>query len=255
MADLEVVGYNPTTNRLEAPSPGNRYVLQQPLLLQSGLELTGQIVDHITRTAGTGAAGTTDTYTLYADAASTVILGTFQVRNGANGQRVDHTTRTAGNGAPGTTDTYSVWGDAAETVSLGTFTVANGANGTGAGDMLAATYDPASKAGQVEVVADKDVANGYAGTDANNEVVRPQAGAAAQAAAGNPGYVKRADGTWGTAGGAMGGTGNQVFYENDIHVTANYTITTGKNAVSAGPITVDAGVTVTVPTGSVWSIT
>ena len=45
-----------------------------------------------------------------------------------------------------------------------------------------------------------------------------------------------------------------VFYENDQAVTANYTITSGRNAMSAGPITINTGVTVTVPTGSVWTI-
>lgn len=55
-------------------------------------------------------------------------------------------------------------------------------------------------------------------------------------------------------GGATGAPGNNVFVENDIHVTGNYTISAGKNAMSAGPITIDDGVTVTVPNGSVWSI-
>jgi len=60
---------------------------------------------------------------------------------------------------------------------------------------------------------------------------------------------------WGAlGGGATGGSGNQVFFENDQTVTVNYTITTNKNAMSAGPITVATGVTVTVPTGSVWTI-
>jgi len=51
-----------------------------------------------------------------------------------------------------------------------------------------------------------------------------------------------------------GGTGNVIFYENDQTVTQDYTITSGKNAMSAGPITVNSGVTVTVPTGSTWTI-
>ena len=56
-------------------------------------------------------------------------------------------------------------------------------------------------------------------------------------------------------GGATGGGGtNAVFYENDTNVTANYTITAGKNAMTAGPITIDSGVTVTVPTGSTWTV-
>ena len=59
---------------------------------------------------------------------------------------------------------------------------------------------------------------------------------------------------WASLGGAAGGTGNPVFYENDTNVTADYTITAGKNAGSFGPITVDSGITVTVPSGSVWTI-
>src|SRR5512139_111516 len=49
-----------------------------------------------------------------------------------------------------------------------------------------------------------------------------------------------------------GGTG--CFHENGQLVSANYTITSGKNAMSAGPITIDTGITVTVPAGSVWTI-
>jgi hypothetical protein len=60
---------------------------------------------------------------------------------------------------------------------------------------------------------------------------------------------------WGSIGaGAKGGGNNQVFFENDITVTVNYTITAGKNAMTAGPITIDTGITVTVPTGSAWVI-
>jgi hypothetical protein len=45
-----------------------------------------------------------------------------------------------------------------------------------------------------------------------------------------------------------------VFWENGQTVSANYTITTNRNAVSAGPITINNGVTVTIPDGSEWSI-
>jgi len=58
----------------------------------------------------------------------------------------------------------------------------------------------------------------------------------------------------GISAGATGGSTDQVFYENDQAVTTNYTISTNKNAMTAGPITVNAGVTVTIPTGSEWSI-
>ncbi len=68
-------------------------------------------------------------------------------------------------------------------------------------------------------------------------------------------FTKNAGGTViPIGGGATGGGTDDVFYENGQTVTTNYTITTGKNAMSAGPITVNTGVTVTVPTGSVWSV-
>src|SRR6056300_1174901 len=53
---------------------------------------------------------------------------------------------------------------------------------------------------------------------------------------------------------AAGGGTDEVFFENDNAVTTNYTLQTGKNALSAGPITINSGVTVTVPSGQSWVI-
>jgi len=55
-------------------------------------------------------------------------------------------------------------------------------------------------------------------------------------------------------GGATGAGGNDVFFLNDLNVTASYTIPANKNAGTFGPVTIDGGVTVTVPSGCVWSI-
>lgn len=60
---------------------------------------------------------------------------------------------------------------------------------------------------------------------------------------------------WGSVGGgATGGGADAVFMENDVAVTTNYTITAGKNALTAGPITINAGISVTIPSGSVWTV-
>lgn len=60
---------------------------------------------------------------------------------------------------------------------------------------------------------------------------------------------------WGkVGGGATGGGSDDIFIENGKTVTTSYTITTNKNAMTAGPITIADGVTVTVPDGSVWTI-
>lgn len=54
--------------------------------------------------------------------------------------------------------------------------------------------------------------------------------------------------------GATGAGGDQVFFQNGQTVNNSYTITSGKNAGTFGPVTVATGVTVTVPTGTVWTI-
>ena len=57
------------------------------------------------------------------------------------------------------------------------------------------------------------------------------------------------------AGAPVGGAStNTVFFENDNSVDVNYSVTSGKNAMSAGPIAIKSGITVTVPSGSFWTI-
>jgi hypothetical protein len=68
------------------------------------------------------------------------------------------------------------------------------------------------------------------------------------------GYDGSAWGAIGGAGGAVGGGTDKVFYENDKTVTTNYTLTTNKNAMTAGPVTINSGITVTVPSGSNWVV-
>jgi hypothetical protein len=51
-----------------------------------------------------------------------------------------------------------------------------------------------------------------------------------------------------------GGGSDLAFYLNDITITTSYTIPTGKNAGTFGPVTMASGIVVTVPSGSYWSI-
>ena len=62
-------------------------------------------------------------------------------------------------------------------------------------------------------------------------------------------------GYWGQiGGGATGNGGDQVFVENSQTVTASYSIPVGRSASSVGPITINSGVSVTVPSGSRWVV-
>jgi hypothetical protein len=89
-------------------------------------------------------------------------------------------------------------------------------------------------------------------------------GTTAQRPTGAAGYIRYNSTTgsfegyttaWGSiGGGATGAGGDQIFYQNGQTVNNSYTITAGTNAGTFGPVSVAGGVTVTVPTGSVWSI-
>ncbi len=57
--------------------------------------------------------------------------------------------------------------------------------------------------------------------------------------------------TWTAAGSNVTTNG---LYEHAHTIAANYSITSGNNAMTAGPITINSGVSVTVPTGSTWVI-
>lgn len=76
----------------------------------------------------------------------------------------------------------------------------------------------------------------------------------------NTGKFKIGDGstTWTAlkyaSGGATGGGVDDCFYENSQTVQSSYTLSSGKNAMSTGPIAIASGATVTVPSGASWVV-
>jgi hypothetical protein len=56
---------------------------------------------------------------------------------------------------------------------------------------------------------------------------------------------------WGAlGGGATGGGTDAVFVENELIVTTDYTLTTNKSASMVGPLSVNSGITLSVPSGA-----
>jgi hypothetical protein len=55
-------------------------------------------------------------------------------------------------------------------------------------------------------------------------------------------------------GGATGAGGDTVFNLNSPTVTTSYSFPAGKNAMSVGAITINSGVTVTIPSGARWVV-
>ena len=87
------------------------------------------------------------------------------------------------------------------------------------------------------------------------------AGAPTELAAGTSGkFLKTlgagADPAWDDvpAGAPTGGGTDKIFFENEMTVDTNYTVTSNYNAMSAGIVTVASGVTVTLLGTSVWTI-
>ena len=87
------------------------------------------------------------------------------------------------------------------------------------------------------------------------------AGAPTELAAGTSGkFLKTlgagADPAWDDvpAGAPTGGGTDKIFFENEMTVDTNYTVTSNYNAMSAGIVTVASGVTVTLSGTSVWTV-
>ena len=59
---------------------------------------------------------------------------------------------------------------------------------------------------------------------------------------------------WAVPTAAVGGGSDRWAMEHDNTITTSYTISTGKNVISAGPLTINSGATVTVPSGSSWVV-
>ena len=70
---------------------------------------------------------------------------------------------------------------------------------------------------------------------------------------GNAGKYLSTNGTiasWQDTGASAAG----VIWENSLVVSSNYTLTTSKNGFSVGPITINSGVVVTIPSGQRWVV-
>lgn len=130
---------------------------------------------------------------------------------------------------------------------------------------LAAFLDPITLDGTNNRVGINQATPLYSLDVGATDGIRIPKGTTAQRPAGNDAVIRYnsttlsfegyGNGLWGSiGGGATGGNGDKVFYENDQTVNNDYTIKDGKNAMSAGTITIASGKTVTVPSGSSWTI-
>ena len=122
-----------------------------------------------------------------------------------------------------------------------------------------ATADIANDAITQDKIADNAVGLDQLAGIARGKIIYGNAsGNPAVLPVGSNGQSLVSDGTdisWGdSAAGAGGGGSDKIFWENGQTVTTNYTITNNMNAMSAGPITINSGITVTIGDGETWTI-
>ncbi len=170
----------------------------------------------------------------------------------------------SGNTAPATTYAYMLWADSA----AGQLKQRNAANNAwvviGTLGSVGWGLLSSSTAGSTYMPLAGGTFTGNVGSSATGYFQIPNGTTAQRPGSPSAGMVRwnstlnRFEGygtAWGAiSGGAGGGGTDNVFYENGQNVTTDYTLSTNKNAMSAGPITIDSGITVTVPDGSNWSI-
>jgi hypothetical protein len=98
-------------------------------------------------------------------------------------------------------------------------------------------------------------ATNIAGGAAGRIPYNTSSGVTAFVAVGTSGQVLQSNGTsapsWVAPSGAQAGG---VIYENSLVISSNYTLTSGRNGMSVGPITVSSGASVTVPSGQRWIV-
>ena len=110
---------------------------------------------------------------------------------------------------------------------------------------------PSNSNDSVSIASDSSVALKHTG---NQKLVTNSSGVTIDGTCDATAFTGDGSALTGISAGATGGGSDEIFYENSQAVTTDYTITSGKNAMSAGPITINNGVSVTVPSGSTYTI-
>jgi hypothetical protein len=126
-----------------------------------------------------------------------------------------------------------------------------------AGSVSTSSIQPGA-VGVIQLDSASATGNGAVQIPIGNTALRP-AGTSGQLRYNNQtnsfeGYGQSGWGSIGGGGGATGGGTDQVFYLNGQTVTTNYTVPSGNNALSAGPIVISNTATITIANGANWTI-
>lgn len=210
-------------------------------------------------TATTQATNASNSATAASGSASTA---STQATNASNSAAAAATSETnAGNFVTSASGSASAASSSA-TAASGSATAASGSASAASSSATAAAGSATAAAGSATAAAASalEAVNKVAKTSDTGSAVLPKGTTGQRDGTPLSGYLRFNTTTsspeiyngtaWGSVGGgATGAGGDTVFQENSRVVTTNYTLTSGKSASTVGPITVNSGVTVTIPSG------
>jgi hypothetical protein len=215
-----------------------------------------------TTNGGTGLTSFTSGGALYATSTSALTTGTLPIASGGTGQTTANTalnallpSQSTNSGKYLTTNgTDSSWATVTQTTfSAGTtgFTPNTPTSGT---VTLAGTLNIANGGtGQTTASAAFNALSPI--TSTGDLILGNGTNSATRLGIGTNGYLLTSNGTTASwQANTSGPQANGVIYENSLVISSNYTLTTGKSGMSVGPITINSGVSVTVPSGQRWVV-
>ena len=193
----------------------------------------------------------------------TAVTGTLAVANGGTGQ-TSYTDGQLliGNSTGNTLTKASLTAGSGVTITPGAGSIQIAFTGPGSGSVtsvdvsggttgLTTSGGPVTSAGTITLAGTLAVANGGTGqttaTAAFNALTPSQTSNSGK-------YLTTNGSTASWAAVDAGASAGGVIWENSLVISSNYTLTTSKNGFSVGPITINSGISVTVPSGQRWAV-
>jgi hypothetical protein len=193
----------------------------------------------------------------------TAVTGTLAVANGGTGQTsFTDGQLLIGNSTGNTLTKASLTAGSGVTITPGAGSIQIAFTGPGAGSVtsvavsggttgLTTSGGPVTSAGTVTLAGTLAVTNGGTGqttaTAAFNALTPSQTSNSGK-------YLTTNGSTASWAAVDAGASAGGVIWENSLVISSNYTLTTSKNGFSVGPITINSGISVTVPSGQRWAV-